>query len=136
MTVRIMRGALVGVAFVGVIMRMFAPRPADAIRQQGDARRLVQGDDPGVARDGPQRLIEKGFQFVAHPEDHIGLLQGFGIGRFQRVRVGRGAPLDQQRRCRHAVHDAGDQRVDGDDAGDDARRVGACWQGAAEGKGG
>ncbi len=118
---------------IRVAMRLFAPRPADAIGQQRNARRLGQGDHLGATRDRRQRLFQEGLQFIAHPENHVRVLQGLGIGRLQRVRVRRGAARHQQGRGCDALHDAGDQRMDGHDAGDHTRCVGPHRHGEAEG---
>jgi hypothetical protein len=81
----------------------------------------------GIAGHVAQCVGQPRGQLVTHPEHHIGLLKGGGLGRAQGVIVRRGAPLDDRLGLGHAGHDLGDQRLHRRDVGGHPRG-GGCGQ--------
>ena len=112
--------AVIGIGagmLVAVLVRF--PHAAFARRKEGQAGRLPQLDDLGVAGQRLQRLDQEGLHRLADPEHHLGLLEGAGCRRPQTVAVLGAGALDQQDRLADALHHAGDQRMHGLDAGHD-----------------
>ena len=56
-----------------------------------------------------QRFFEESLQFVADPENDVGVLQHLRLGRFQGVSVWGTRAFDDQTGLSHAFHDGGNQ---------------------------
>ena len=75
-----------------------------------------------------QGALHPGRQFLAHPENKVGLLQGCRIGRTQAVPMGRGTLSHNQARCADILHHARHERMHRCYVNRDVRRI---RQGAA-----
>ncbi len=107
--------------------------------QKFDAGSLGQFNDGRPGSKGLECIGQKQFHAVAGPEDDVGRFECSGIGWLERIGVGRGRALDDERRFIDAGHDGSHQRMDrldrGNHIGRRDRRRGQQGR-AQEGEGG
>ena len=102
-----------------VTVRMVLEWPTFAERHVPQAMGIHEGSDMRLITQRVDGSVEKRFQVWADPEDHVGVLQRTSMRRAQAIGVRRSAAFDDQGRGANALHDSGDQRVDGLDGCDD-----------------
>ena len=97
------------------------PKAALAVAEHGNAWRTRQFQHMRVVRQRGDGPCQKGLEVRSDPDHEVGALQQGGIGRLERIGMGRGAAENEHVRLGDARHHAGQQGVERLDAGDGDR---------------